>query len=236
MLVQETIWLGDTPIETIRPKTGGFEFFYVHTDHLNTPRRVSRPLDNQLRWRWDADPFGTAVPNENPAALGAFKYNLRYPGQYFDVESGLNYNYFRDYDSATGKYVESDPIGLKGGINTYIYAAQNPLRYIDKTGQNPAVAVLAFCARFPAMCIATAAALEEALRKAMNAAINYCQNRDEEGYRNCVSDCSATAVTDNERCGINFANDPVGYRLCAAGVLARMNICIAGCASKFGIN
>ena len=134
VLVQETIWLGDTPVATIRPKTGGFEFFYVHTDHLNTPRRVSRPLDNQLRWRWDSDPFGTAVPNENPATLGAFKYNLRYPGQYFDVESGLNYNYFRDYDAAIGKYVESDPVGLKAGVNTYAYVENNPIMKTDLLG------------------------------------------------------------------------------------------------------
>jgi RHS repeat-associated protein len=63
-----------------------------------------------------------------------YVYNLRYPGQYYDSETGLNYNYYRDYDPATGRYVESDPIGLSGGINTYAYGASTPVIYIDPLG------------------------------------------------------------------------------------------------------
>lgn len=59
---------------------------------------------------------------------------LRFPGQYFDQETGLHYNYFRDYDPSTGRYIESDPIGLDGGLNTYSYSELNPLRYIDPLG------------------------------------------------------------------------------------------------------
>jgi RHS repeat-associated protein len=66
-------------------------------------------------WRWDSDPFGTSPALEDPDGDGiAFTYNLRFPGQYYDKETRLHYNYFRDYDRATGRYIQSDPIGLRG--------------------------------------------------------------------------------------------------------------------------
>src|SRR5262249_10849527 len=122
-LVQETVWMGDTPVATLRPDgSGGVILYYVHSDHLNTPRLVTDTANN-IRWRWDSDAFGKTVPNENPAALGAFVYNLRFPGQQYDAAVGLHYNYFRDYDPATGKHPESDPMGLGAGLNTYEYVA-----------------------------------------------------------------------------------------------------------------
>jgi RHS repeat-associated protein len=60
--------------------------------------------------------------------MGAFDLPLRLPGQYFDKETNVHYNYFRDYDPSIGRYEESDPIGLKGGLNTYAYVSGNPLR------------------------------------------------------------------------------------------------------------
>jgi RHS repeat-associated protein len=132
-LIQETVWLGDTPVATLRPGTP-VGVFYVHTDHLNTPRKITRPSDNAARWTWESDPFGSALPNENPASLGTFKYNLRFPGQLYDAHTGLNYNYFRDYDAATGRYIQSDPIGLAGGINGYGYVDGRPISSIDPLG------------------------------------------------------------------------------------------------------
>jgi RHS repeat-associated protein len=68
------------------------------------------------------------------AGLGTFAYNLRFSGQYYDAETGLNQNYFRDYDPAVGRYAESDPIGLSGGVNTYAYALSMPTMDIDPRG------------------------------------------------------------------------------------------------------
>lgn len=129
-LIQETIWLDDTPVAMIKPNGAGVQVFYVFADHLDTPRVITNSA-KQVVWRWDSDPFGTTPPNENPSGLGAFSYNLRFPGQYYDQETGLHYNYFRDYDPSTGRYVQSDPIGLDGGINTYAYVESDPLAFID---------------------------------------------------------------------------------------------------------
>ena len=125
--IQEIVWLGDTPVATVRQEACGLSIFYIHTDHLNTPRRITRRSTSDVVWSWDSDPFGTAGPNENPSGLGSFSFNLRFPGQYYDLETGLNYNYLRDYDPGTGRYVESDPIGLVGGVNTYAYADGDPV-------------------------------------------------------------------------------------------------------------
>jgi RHS repeat-associated protein len=135
-LIEETIWLGEIPVATLQPSGSGngVNIFYVHSDHLNTPRKVSRPSDNQVVWRWDLDPFENQQPDDDPAGLGQFTYNLRYAGQYFDSESGYHYNYNRYYDPLSGGYAQSDPIGLKGGINTYAYAHDTPLSLTDPSG------------------------------------------------------------------------------------------------------
>jgi len=107
---------------------------YVHTDHLGTPRAVTDTTGTVI-WRWDSRPFGDSPANEDPDGDGiGFTLNLRFPGQYYDAESGLHYNYFRDYDPSTGRYMESDPIGLRGGLNTYLYAKANALGFTDSRG------------------------------------------------------------------------------------------------------
>src|SRR6476660_7104322 len=104
--------------------------FYIWSDNLGTPRQIS-DTSNVSRWEWaNSDPFGNNAPNENPASAGVFAYNLRFPGQYFDAETGKHYNYFRDYDPAIGRYAQSDPIGLYGGRNTYAYVENAPLNYV----------------------------------------------------------------------------------------------------------
>jgi RHS repeat-associated protein len=106
---------------------------HIHTDHLNTPRAVLDP-NNKIRWRWLSEPFGTTAAETNPSALGVFTQPLRFPGQYADAESGLFYNWHRYFDATTGRYTQSDPIGLRGGVNTYAYVGGNPTSKADPTG------------------------------------------------------------------------------------------------------
>lgn len=141
------IWLNDIPVatilETVIYNWEGYmdqyypELFNVHTDHLNTPRKLTRSnASNTVVWRWDPDPFGVGMANGHLASGDhLYVFNLRYPGQHYDGETGLNYNYYRDgYDSSTGRYTQSDPIGLAGGINTYAYVGGNPVSRIDPQG------------------------------------------------------------------------------------------------------
>ncbi len=102
--------------------------YYLHTNHLNTPHVITDE-NRQIVWKADYTPFGmTTITTNN------LDNPLRFPGQYFDAETGLHYNYFRDYNPSTGRYIESDPIGLKGGLNTYVYVEADPLTRIDPDG------------------------------------------------------------------------------------------------------
>jgi RHS repeat-associated protein len=128
--VQETVYLGDTPVAVLK----GTEVFYVYADHLHAPRLIADNAGKSV-WQWNSDPFGVTLANADPDGDGvAFNYNLRFPGQYFDSETRLHYNYFRDYNPSSGRYIESDPIGLRGGINTFGYVGGNPLSNIDFKG------------------------------------------------------------------------------------------------------
>jgi RHS repeat-associated protein len=138
-LIQETVWLDDLPIATLRPSGTGtpqpVEVYYVHADHLGSPRFVTRPIDDSIIWRWDnAEPFGNTLANENPTEVAVFRYDNRFPGQQFDAETGTVYNFFRDYEPLTGRYVQSDPIGLLGGTGTYTYVMNSPVRTFDRYG------------------------------------------------------------------------------------------------------
>jgi RHS repeat-associated protein len=137
----EHVYLGNLPLTVVQTEssTSPVRVYAVHTDHLGTPTRLTKDT-GAVAWSIDRTPF-TAVngsfgnPNNNPDGDSvSISYPLRFPGQYADVETGLHYNYFRDYEPATGRYTQSDPIGLAGGINTYAYVGGNPLNAVDPLG------------------------------------------------------------------------------------------------------
>jgi RHS repeat-associated protein len=134
--VQEYVWLDDTLVAVLSDHDAS-TYQFVETDHLGTPRVVVHPVENNIVWRWNITntAFGEHTATNNPDGDAVtYTFNLRYPGQMFDAESGLHYNRYRDYEPGTGRYPQSDPMGLKGGISSYGYVGQNPLTHIDPHG------------------------------------------------------------------------------------------------------
>ena len=139
--VYETIYLGSLPVGVLK-QTGtaatsdiAVTLYNVHADHIATARIITKQ-DQTIVWRWDsAEAFGATAPDQNPSSLGIFSFNQRFPGQVFDAETGLFQNWNREYNARQGRYVESDPIGLVGGINTFAYTDNQPLRYVDRDGR-----------------------------------------------------------------------------------------------------
>lgn len=128
---REYIYLNQHPIALITAT----DVYYYHNDHLGTPRMLTNQAQERV-WAADYTAFGKAL-----ITTETITNNLRFAGQYFDVESGFHYNWFRYYDPKIGRYLRSDPIGLAGGINTYAYVGGNPLSYVDPMGLKSCVLV-----------------------------------------------------------------------------------------------
>jgi RHS repeat-associated protein len=185
-LISETVWFNDLPVATLRPKGSSIQLplgitgtasttannqgnnttankvnvdvYYVHPDHLGTPRVVTRSVAvagattgpnavNKQVWKWDSDPFGTSLdgskPVENPQlvsgtasqiASASFKQNLRFIGNIADQETSKDQNYYRERDSNLGRYLQSDPMGLGGGLSTYGHVNGQPINLVDRNG------------------------------------------------------------------------------------------------------
>jgi len=127
--IEETVWMGSLPVGVIK----GTSLYYINPDQLGAPHTIT-DINKNIVWEWTPDPFGVGLPNQQPGSAATFDYNLRFPGQYYDSESGGFYNMARYYKPALGRYVESDPIGLAGGINTYAYVGSNPVNGSDPSG------------------------------------------------------------------------------------------------------
>ncbi|RDZ29667.1 RHS repeat-associated core domain-containing protein [Lysobacter silvisoli] len=139
-VLQQAIWLDDLPVGLLAGAGANQKLHYIEPDHLGTPRAVIDRTRNLAIWTWalQGEAFGNSPPNQDPDLDGTnFVFDMRFPGQRYDAATGLNYNYFRDYDAGSGRYAQSDPIGLSGSINTYGYANANAVSFTDPLGLSP---------------------------------------------------------------------------------------------------
>lgn len=137
---QQVIWMNDLPVGALVGAAVAQKLHYIEPDALGAPRVVvdpTRGTNGTAVWNWNlqGEAFGATPPNQDPDGdANQFVFDMRFPGQRYDSVSGLNYNYFRDYDPSTGRYSQSDPIGLGGGISTYGYVEGNPFLFSDRLG------------------------------------------------------------------------------------------------------
>lgn len=123
-MLAEYIYLGDQLLAMIKP---GETAYYFHNDHLGTPQ-VLTDATQAVVWKAAYTPFGEAV-----TSIATVENPFRFPGQYYDAETGLHYNYYRYYNPPIGRYLTPDPIGLRGGINLFVYV-NNPINWTDPFG------------------------------------------------------------------------------------------------------
>ena len=128
--ITEYVWMGDKPVAAIYGSGATSKIYWIVTDAQNTPRRLIDAANGSTTvWAWDSNAFGVIPPS-----VQTVTFNLRFPGKYYDVLTKQHYNHHRYYSPELGRYMEPDPIGLEGGLNPYIYANSNPVRYTDSTG------------------------------------------------------------------------------------------------------
>ncbi|AWV07645.1 type IV secretion protein Rhs [Lysobacter maris] len=227
---QQAIWLDDLPVGLLNGIAAtANRLHYIEPDHLGTPRAVIEPQRDVAVWTWDiaSEAFGNSAPNQDPDGDStAFTLDMRFPGQRYDAASGLNYNYFRDYEAGTGRYSQSDPIGLLGGIGTYNYALAQPVQVHDRLGLNPAtigtavvLGAIQGCAGGCAGAIVgdyTSCVIEKrrAGGKNLGQCSDECTPNPCDALRSCVSGCIAGAVLGGVTAGQGVALSPVaGYLL-----------------------
>lgn len=135
-MIDETVWLPTTPVAVLANHTffgtggkatpvavltgsAGATVSSISADWLNAPHIVANS-SKVNQWTWDHAAFGDNPPNNNPNGLGAFNYSLGFPGQFYDSQTALYHNGFRDYNPLTGRYVESDPLASAAGRRAFI--------------------------------------------------------------------------------------------------------------------
>jgi RHS repeat-associated protein len=138
--IRQMVWMDGLPLAAL----DGDAIRDIQTDHLGTPRVVIDRATNTSIWAWNIgrEAFGSDAPNEDPDKDGAkYVFDMRFPGQRYDAVTRLFQNGWRDYDPTSGRYIQSDPIGLAGGISTYAYVGSNPHGHTDPFGLDIAVVI-----------------------------------------------------------------------------------------------
>lgn len=134
-ITRRYIYMDITPIAVIdytynnKGKMMTAQAYTIHTDQLGTPKKIT-DQNNQIVWQANYEDFGRATI----ATKDNFQFNLRFAGQYYDNETGYHYNANRYYNPETGRYLTADPLGLSGGLNSYVYANHEPWKYVDVLG------------------------------------------------------------------------------------------------------
>lgn len=135
---QQVVWLDDLPVGlVIGAVTANQPLHYIEADALRSPRVIVDAQRDVAVWAWPltGEVFGSDLPLEDYDANGqTLSFGLRFAGQQTDVASGLNQNYYRDYDPTIGRYIQSDPVGLAAGPSTYGYVRGQPLTSVDPKG------------------------------------------------------------------------------------------------------
>ncbi|MDD3813989.1 MAG: RHS domain-containing protein [Desulfocapsaceae bacterium] len=126
-VLREYIYLDGEPMVLKEYQTNPGTYYFIN-DHLGTPQQLVT-VSGAVVWQAAYLPFGKAQITTATVAN-----NLRFPGQYYDAETGLHYNWNRFYDPEVGRYISADPIGLRGGLNLYAYVSGNPVNIPDKSG------------------------------------------------------------------------------------------------------
>jgi RHS repeat-associated protein len=111
------------------PTIEGKSIHFYHCDHLGTPMALINQ-QGEIDWSIELDPWGNTIREHNPKNMSQ---PIRLQGQHFDEESGLHYNRHRYYDPRTGRYINQDPVGIKGDLNLYLYPT-SPLSLLDPLG------------------------------------------------------------------------------------------------------